>query len=95
MFALIGLFWLRHGRLTTERIQRLLLLSIIILGLYGLGFLYAPPETGTNPQAGIIGLALVVFGALALLWDLLNLGVWANESSGGLPRLSRILGFPR
>lgn len=95
-FALVGLFWLSRGRLTTERIQRLLLLSLVTFGLYWLGIWYSTPGGGPNPEVGTIGLALVVFTALGLLWDLLTLGYWANASSRGLPRISRIflyLGF--
>lgn len=95
MFTLIGMFWLSRGRLTTERIQRLLLLSLITFGLYGLGIYYVPAES-SDSEVGTIGLVFVATGILALLWDLLTFGSWANANSGDLPRLSRIflyLGF--
>lgn len=90
VFGLVGLFWLWRGHLTTERLLRLLLLSLITLGMYGLGKFYAPAA------AGAIGWTFVVFIALGLFWDLLTIGYWANGSSRGLPQLSRIflyLGF--
>jgi hypothetical protein len=94
-FGLVGLFWLWRGRLTTERIRRLFFLSLITLGVYGLGKYYAP-AAGANSEAGAIGWTFVVFAALGLLWDLLTIGYWANGSSTGLPQISRIflyLGF--
>lgn len=93
IFGLVGLFWLWRDRLTTERIRRLFLLSLITLGIYGLGKFYAP---AAGAEAGTIGWTFVVFAALGLAWDLLTIGYWANGSSSGLPQLSRIflyLGF--
>jgi hypothetical protein len=95
IFGLVGLFWLWRGRLTNERIRRLLLLSLITLGIYGLGKYYAP-AVGAGAEAGTIGWTFVVFAALGLFWDLLTIGYWANGSSIGLPQLSRVflyLGF--
>jgi hypothetical protein len=95
IFGLVGLFWLWRGQLTTERIRRLFLLSLITLGIYCLGKYYAP-AAGANSEAGAIGWTFVVFAALGLTWDLLTIGYWANGNSRGLPQLSRIflyLGF--
>lgn len=95
IFGLAGLYWLWRGRLTTERILRLFLLSLITLGIYGLGKYYVPP-TGAGSDAGTVGWTFVVLIALGLLWDLLTIGYWANGSSSGLPQLSRVflyLGF--
>ena len=95
IFSLVGLYWLRRGRLTDERLRRLFLLSLITLGIYGLGRFYAPvAEAGSG--AGTIGWTFVVFTALGLVWDLLTMGYWANGDSRGLPQISRLflyLGF--
>ena len=90
ILALVGLVWLIRGRLTAERVQRLLLLLLITALLQRMAFLEDP----TSVVPGLTGVGIVI--AFGIIWDVLTAGSWTNMGSAALPRLSRIflyLGF--
>ena len=90
ILALVGLVWLIRGRLTTERVQRLLLLLLITALMQRMEFLEDP----TSVVPGLTGVGIVI--AFGIIWDVLTAGSWTNMGSAALPRLSRIflyLGF--
>lgn len=83
LFTVIGFFWLIRGRLTAERVQRLLFLLLITVLLRQTDFIEDP----FSPFFGFAGVGLIAFG---IIWDALTFGIWANGSSRSLPRISRI-----
>jgi hypothetical protein len=84
LFALVGVVWLLRGRLTDERVGRLLLLVLITLLLRQTDFI----SNRFSPFFGSGGVWFIAFG---LAWDALTIGAWANQSTPGLPRVSRVL----
>jgi hypothetical protein len=83
LFAVVGVVWLARGRLTDERVSRLLLLVLITALLRQTDFI----SNRFSPFFGSGGIWFVAFG---LAWDALTIGAWANQSTLSLPRVSRI-----
>ena len=82
LFALSALRWLPAGRLTDERVQRLLLAVL-------LSFFIRQTDFIAN-RFSIFGFSGVGFLAFGLVWDALTIGSWANVDGRALPRTSRI-----
>jgi hypothetical protein len=83
LFVLVGVVWLARGQLTDARVSRLLLLVLITALLRQTDFI----SNRFSPFFGSGGVWFIAFG---LAWDALTIGAWANQSSPGLPRVSRI-----
>lgn len=85
MVLLVGVtaVWLIRRQLTERRAANLLMLTIIMLLLQQTDFIEDP----FSPFFSFAGVSFLAFG---ILWELLTIGSWANSSSPGLPRLSRI-----
>jgi hypothetical protein len=96
LFTLVGLFWLVRRRLTTERIHGLLFLALAVAFLRYLAILATSESTGPilewfTSRFGFfddVNLLILVGG---IAWGYLVIGSWANASSPGLSKLSRIL----
>ncbi|MCZ7570422.1 MAG: hypothetical protein M5U01_17795 [Ardenticatenaceae bacterium] len=83
LFTLVAAVWLLRGRLTTERAGRLLFLLLITALLRQTDFI----ENPFSPFLAFAGIGFIAFG---VVWDALTAGSWANVSTPGLPRISRI-----
>jgi hypothetical protein len=83
LFTVVGVAWLVRGRLTNERVSRLLFLLLVTWLLRQTDFI----SNRFSPFFGSAGVSFIAFG---LAWDALTIGAWANQSTHGLPRLSRI-----
>lgn len=83
LFAVVGLIWFLRGRLTPERAGRLLFLLLITALLRQTDFI----ENPFSPFLAFTGIGFIAFG---VVWDALTAGSWANVSTPGLPRASRI-----
>lgn len=75
--------WLVQRRLTAERLIRLTLIAMTLFLLRQTDFISDP----FSPFFGFAGIGLLAFG---LIWESLTIGSWANVSTPGLPRMSRI-----
>lgn len=84
LIAGAALGWLLRGRLTPDRVGRLIFLVLITALLRQTDFI-------ENPFSPFLGFAGIGFIAFSVIWDLLTRGKWANSGTPGLPRLSRIL----
>lgn len=82
-FVATGLWWAARRRLTEVRAERLL--HVLLLGalLRQFGFISDP----LAPLLGFAGVGFVVFG---LVWGYLTGGGWANGTSDGYPRSTRV-----
>lgn len=83
LFTLVAVVWFLRGRLTTERAGRLLFLVLITALLRQTDFI-------ENPFSPFLAFAGVGFIAFGVVWDAVTAGSWANVSTPGLPRVSRI-----
>ncbi|HYN88493.1 MAG TPA: hypothetical protein VER55_08175, partial [Ardenticatenaceae bacterium] len=83
LFAGVALFWLLRRELTSSRAARLVLVVLMSGLLRQTSFI----ENPFSPFLGSLGVAFVAF---AIVWDALSSGAWANVSTPGLPRVSRI-----
>jgi hypothetical protein len=85
VFAGLALFWLVRHRLTGPRALRLLGLALLMAVLNQTAFL-------DNPFSPLFGFAGVFFLVFGILWSILTAGgQFANTSSPGFPRASRLL----
>lgn len=84
ILALTGLLWLVRGRLTAERVRRLLFLLLLVLLIQQTELIEDP----FSPISGLAGVGFLI--AIGVTWDLLTAGSWANVGSVALPRLSRV-----
>jgi hypothetical protein len=87
LFTLAGLLLLLRQRLNLERAGQLFFITLIAVLLQQTSFLENPFNPLADGLAISGGVGFLVFG---LTWDALTAGAWANESSRGLPRTSRI-----
>jgi hypothetical protein len=83
IFALTALWWGLRGRLDVERAGNLLFLLLILILLRQTDFI----ENPFSPFFAFAGIGFIAFG---IAWDVLTAGSWANVSTPGLPRISRI-----
>jgi hypothetical protein len=83
LFSGFTLYWLSRGRLTEERVLRLVPLVLVTFLMRQTDFIEDP----FSPFLGFTGVGLIAFG---IVWDSLRAGFWANNDSPGLPRVSRI-----
>ncbi len=85
MLLLLGLtaVWFRRKQLSPARTINLIFLMLIVLILQQTDFIEDP----FSPFLSFAGVAFLAFG---ILWDILTIGSWANNSSKNFPRLSRI-----
>jgi hypothetical protein len=81
--AVLAINWLRKRQLSTQRLQRLLFITLILTLLCQTDLIASP----LNPLFNLAGVGTLAVG---LAWDLLTAGSWANEQSAWLPRTSRI-----
>jgi hypothetical protein len=81
--TLLGLYWLAHRQLTQARLVGLLFVFLVLELLRQTSFISSP----FSPFFGFAGVGFLAFG---LVWDALTSGSWANVSTPGLPRTSRI-----
>jgi hypothetical protein len=85
VFAGLALFWLVRRQLSGPRALRLLALALLMAVLNQTAFL-------DNPFSPLFGFAGVFFLVFGILWSVLTAGgQFANTSSPGFPRASRLL----
>ncbi len=80
----LALFWLIKRKLNAERAIRLLVIALLMALLNQTSFLDNP----FSPLFSFAGVAFLVFG---IIWNILMAGSFANLSTPGLPRESRLL----
>jgi hypothetical protein len=83
VFTGVAIFWLIRRAFTPERAAGLLLIALI-------SGLLRQTEFLDDRFAPFLGFAGIGFVAFCLAWDVLTIGNWANVSTPGLPRISRI-----
>lgn len=83
LFTGLAVVWLLQRRLTPERAGVLAFLTLITLLLKQTDFI----SNRFSPFFDSSGLGFIAFG---IAWDALTIGSWANVSTRGLPRVSRI-----
>jgi hypothetical protein len=83
IFTLVALLWTVRRLWTVERAGRLLFLLLIITLLRQTDFI----ENPFSPFFAFAGIGFLAFG---IVWDALTIGSWANVSTPGLPRISRV-----
>jgi hypothetical protein len=85
VFAGLALFWLARRRFTGLLVLRLLALALLMAVLNQTAFL-------DNPFSPLFGFAGVFFLVFGIMWSVLTAGgQFANTSSPGFPRASRLL----
>jgi hypothetical protein len=85
VFAGLTLFWLGRRRFTSPLALRLLALALLMAVLNQTAFL-------DNPFSPLFGFAGVFFLVFGIMWSVLTAGgQFANTSSHGFPRASRLL----
>lgn len=84
LLTVLALFWLIRRRLSPERTIRLLVIALLLALLNQTDFLDNP----FSPLFSFAGVAFLIFG---IIWNILMAGSFANLSSPGLPRESRLL----
>lgn len=83
LFTAMTLIWLVRGELTAPRIGLLLSVAVVLALLRQTDFL-------SNRFSPVFGFAGLMFLAFGVAWDALTIGSFANLSTPGLPRVSRI-----
>ena len=84
LLTVLALFWLIRRTLSPERTIRLLVIALLLALLNQTDFLDNP----FSPLFSFAGVAFLIFG---IIWNILMAGSFANLSSPGLPRESRLL----
>lgn len=85
LLAGAALAWAVRRRLTPER-------ATLLLGLLAMTWLLRQTQLLDDPYSPLFfGYSGIGFLAFGILWDVLTAGSWANEDTGGLPRVSRVL----
>lgn len=84
LLSILSLYWLIRRKLTAERSIRLLVIALLMALLNQTDFLDNP----FSPLFSFAGIAFLVFG---IVWNILMAGSFANLSTPGLPRESRLL----
>ena len=77
------MWWTIRGRLTPQRVTRLVVLLLIVTLMRQRDFI-------ENPFSPFFGFAGIAFIAFSLVWDIATSGSWTNEDSPRLPRISRV-----
>ncbi len=83
LFSLVGVYLLFTKKLTAEKAGQLFFLLCITFLLRQTNFISSP----FSPLFGFAGVGFIAFG---VLWDALTSGSWANTSTPGLSRTTRI-----
>jgi len=83
LLGLFGLYLFFTKKLNSEKVGQLLFLLLIT-------FLLRQTDFISNPLSPVFGFAGVGFIAFGVLWDALTSGSWANTSTPGLSRPTRI-----
>ena len=83
IFTLAAAWWTVRGKLTAERITRLVVLLLILTLMRQRDFI-------ENPFTPFFGFAGIFFIAFSLVWDISTSGSWTNADSPRLPRVSRV-----
>lgn len=82
----VGVVWLIQGQLNPLRVGLLITCLLITTLIRHTDFINNP----FSPLSSVFGFGGLGFIAFGILWDAINIGSWANQSSRSLPRLSRI-----
>jgi hypothetical protein len=83
LFSLVGVYLLLTKKLNGEKAGQLFFLLTITFLLRQTNFISSP----FSPLFGFAGVGFIAFG---VLWDALTSGSWANTSTPGLSRTTRI-----
>jgi hypothetical protein len=83
LFSLVGIYLLLSRKLNGEKAGQLFFLLTITFLLRQTNFISSP----FSPLFGFAGVGFIAFG---VLWDALTSGSWANTSTPGLSRTTRI-----
>jgi len=83
LFSLVGVYLLLSRKLNREKAGELFFLLLITFLLRQTNFISSP----LSPVFGFAGVGFIAFG---VLWDALTSGSWANTSTPGLSRPTRI-----
>jgi len=82
----VGVAWLLQGQLSPLRVGLLFTCLLITTLIRKTDFINNP----FSPISSVFGFGGLGFIAFGILWDAINIGSWANQSSRSLPRPSRI-----